>query len=177
MSKHSNPFSPTSRLEVAASAAFSVRTGPETLYFCIPKNDQLLAYWDTVGDRLFKIRHCMNIEGIERQLPLFEPPIDPGLLVRAAAAGLDLASVVQGVNAPPGYYRFSYMLQKAVELCAELKSLGSSLLSGLEKKDAEGLALLRSGHEIQALTAVRDVKQKQVEEADKTLEGLHRYRD
>ena len=36
----------------------------------------------TVADRLFKIRHCMNIQGVVRQLPLFEPPIDPALLVR-----------------------------------------------------------------------------------------------
>jgi hypothetical protein len=27
------------------------------LYFCIPRNDKLLGYWDTVADRLFKIRH------------------------------------------------------------------------------------------------------------------------
>ena len=31
-------------------------------------NDKLLGYWDTVADRLFKIRHCMNIEGQVRQL-------------------------------------------------------------------------------------------------------------
>ena len=48
------------------------------LYFCIPPNDKLLAYWDQIEDRLFKIRHCMNIEGVVRQLPLFQPPIDPG---------------------------------------------------------------------------------------------------
>ena len=41
----------------------------------MPQNDKLLGYWDTVADRLFKIRHCMNIEGVVRQLPLFEPPI------------------------------------------------------------------------------------------------------
>ena len=55
------------------------------LYFCLPPNEKLLKYWDTVGDRLFKIRHCMNIEGIVRELPLFQPPIDPALLVKAAA--------------------------------------------------------------------------------------------
>ena len=49
-----------------------------TLYFCIPPNDKLLGYWDTVADRLFKIRHCMDIEGVVRPLPLFDPPIDPG---------------------------------------------------------------------------------------------------
>jgi hypothetical protein len=38
----------------------------QTLYFCIPQNDNLLGYWDRVADRLFKIRHCMNIEGVVR---------------------------------------------------------------------------------------------------------------
>jgi hypothetical protein len=36
----------------------------------------------------------MNIQGVVRQLPLFEPPIDPALLVQAAAAGIDLGSVL-----------------------------------------------------------------------------------
>src|SRR5262249_51166632 len=58
------------------------------LYFCIPQNDKLLSYWDTVADRLFKIRHCMNIAGVVRLLALFEPPIDPGALVKAVAAGV-----------------------------------------------------------------------------------------
>jgi len=26
------------------------------LYFCIPRNERMLQYWDTVGDRLFKVR-------------------------------------------------------------------------------------------------------------------------
>src|SRR5207302_7637179 len=63
-------------------------------YFGIPKNDYMTKYWDTVADRLFKIRHCMNIEGLIQQLPLFEPPIDPALLVKATAAGLDLSSIL-----------------------------------------------------------------------------------
>jgi len=36
-------------------------------------------------DRLFKIRHCMNIDGIVQELPLFPDPIDPRLLVEARA--------------------------------------------------------------------------------------------
>jgi hypothetical protein len=82
----------------------------KTLYFCTPKNDKLLGYWDTVADRLFKIRHCMNIEGVVRQLPLFEPPIDPALLVRAAAAGVDLGSILNDINTPTPHYRFNVML-------------------------------------------------------------------
>ena len=115
------------------------------LYFCMPQNDKLLGYWDTVADRLFKIRHCMNIEGVVRQLPLFEPPIDPGCWCKAAAAGVDLGSVLNDISAALPHYRFNVLVQKATELCAELKSLGRRLLAALEKRDAEELALLRAG--------------------------------
>lgn len=145
-----------------------------TFYFCIPNNDKLLSYWDTVADRLFKIRHCMNIEGVVRQLPLFEPPIDPALLVRAFAMGVDISSVLNDINAPTPHYRFNYMLQKALELCAELKSLGGALLSALEKKDAEELSTTRASHEMTILKAVREVRKQQIKEAKTTREGLEK---
>src|SRR5262245_32173431 len=40
-----------------------VRTIGQALYFCVPRNDKLLGYWDTVADRLFKIRNSLNIQG------------------------------------------------------------------------------------------------------------------
>src|SRR5436309_5351908 len=150
---------------------------PPTFYFCIPKNDNLLGYWDTVADRLFKIRHCMNIEGVVRELPLFEPPIDPALLVRAAAAGIDIGSVLKDLNAALPHYRFGTMVQKAVELCNDVKALGAALLSALEKRDAEALALLRSSHEISLLKAVRQVREKQIDEANDALAGLNKSRE
>lgn len=149
----------------------------QTLYFCIPKNDKLLPYWDTLADRLFKIRHCMNIEGVVRQLPLFEPPIEPGLLVRAAAAGVDISSALSDLNAPLPYYRFQFMLQKTFEFCNDVKSLGASLLSALEKKDAEALALLRSRHEIQLLKAARQIKKQQIEEAKEAKKALEKSKE
>jgi len=48
----------------------------------------------------------MNIEGVVQTLPLFDPPIDPGMLVRAAAAGLDLGQVLAGGGAGLPPYRF-----------------------------------------------------------------------
>ena len=114
------------------------------LYFCIPPNDKMLEYWDRIADRLFKIRHCQNIDGVERSLALFAPPIDPGMLVRAAAAGLDISAVLAGVNAPMPFYRFTVFAQKATELAQEVRSLGLSLLQALEKKDIEAMSLLRS---------------------------------
>jgi len=147
------------------------------LYFAIPENSNLLAYWDKVADRLFKIRHCMNIEGIVRQLPLFEPPIDPGLLVKAAAAGVDLSSALYDLSVSKPEYRFQYLIQKAVELSNDVKSLGAQLLSVLEKRDAEKLALMRSSHEEQALKAMRQIKQLSIRESKQSLKSLEHARE
>ena len=162
-----------------------VRTQPGTeplpkidvFYFSIPNNDKLLEYWNAVEDRLFKIRHCMNIEGVVRQLPLFEPPIDPALLVKAAAAGVDLSSVLSDAAAPQGQYRFRTLAAKAAEFCNEVKALGDKLLSVIEKKDAEGLALLRSANEVKLLEAIKVVRKQQINEAKETWEGLEKGLD
>ncbi|WP_109302587.1 neuraminidase-like domain-containing protein [Aquimarina sp. AU474] len=143
-----------------------------SLYFCIPNNPKLMRYWDTVEDRLFKIRHCLNIEGIFRKLPLFEPPIDPALLVKAAAQGLSIASVLNDLNTPMPNYRFYYLLQKSIELCNELKSLGGAMLSALEKKDGESLAYTRATHEGIMNSLIMEVRKKQLEEAESTIQNL-----
>jgi hypothetical protein len=143
-------------------------------YFGIPRNDKLLSYWDTVADRLFKIRHCMTIEGVERQLPLFQPPIEPGLLVRAAAAGVDISSALRDLEVGMPQYRFGVVLQKAINLCNDVRALGSAFLSALEMRDAEGLAKLRMG---QKEVDLRWIKQKQIEEAKEMLASLKKAKE
>ena len=160
--------------EGAINAVFGIA---RTLYFCIPQNDKLLGYWDTVADRLFKIRHCMNIEGIVRQLPLFEPPIDPGMLVKAVAAGIDLGSIINNINQPVSNIRGPMLLQKAMEICNEVKSLGSALLSAIEKGEAEQLTLLRHQHEITLLNLVKDVKFLQWKETEAATDALLKSRE
>src|SRR5207248_1643377 len=100
-----------------------------------------------------------------RQLPLFEPPIDPALLVKAAAAGLDISAVLSDMSAPLPLYRFTVLIQRAVEICNEVKTLGNAMMSALEKRDAEAFALLRSTHEMVMLDQARLVKNNQIEEA------------
>jgi hypothetical protein len=143
-----------------------------TLYFCIPRNDKLLAYWETVADKLFKIRHCMNIEGVVRPLALFDPPLDPGMLVKAAAAGIDIGAIVAGLNHPVSPVRAQLLIQKAHELSSEVRGLGSSLLQTLEKGDAERLALLRQGHEIKIQRLQQEVRFLQWKQAQEASESL-----
>ncbi|WP_437793362.1 neuraminidase-like domain-containing protein [Sorangium sp. So ce693] len=144
------------------------------LYFCVPRDEALSGLWDTVADRLFKIRHSMNIEGMVRTLPLFEPPIDPMLLVQARALGVDLATVLGEASSPRLPYRFQVVLAKAVELCGAVSGLGAALLAAMEKKDGEAIARLRSGHEVELLAAVREIKAQQVKETQATVASLER---
>ena len=147
-----------------------------TLYFCIPDNPELTALRDTIDDRLFKIRHCENIAGVFRKLPLFEPPIDPALLVQAAAQGLSPSSVLNDLNSPMPNYRFYYLLQKALEMCSELKALGNAFLSAKEKGDGEAVSRLRATHESSIQNLVMEVKKLQLDEAGKSLEALQQSR-
>ncbi|MDH5741233.1 MAG: hypothetical protein OEY77_13000, partial [Nitrospira sp.] len=112
--------------------------GPSMLYFCIPSNPRLRELRATIDDRLFKIRHCMDVDGRLRQLALFAPPIDPALLVRARAAELDIGTVLSmALDVRPSHYRFQSLLQKALEFTNEVRSFGATLLSALEKRDGE----------------------------------------
>ncbi len=150
----------------------TLRSLGQTLYFCVPPNDKMLGYWDTVADRLFKIHNSLNIQGIFRQLPLFEPPIDPALLAKAATAGLDIGAVINGLNQPLPMVRFQFFIQKAMEICQEVKSLGNSALSAMEKEDNEAFSLLRARHESAILELTKAVKYAQWQEAIKVREGF-----
>ncbi|SPP65517.1 neuraminidase-like domain-containing protein [Nitrospira lenta] len=146
------------------------------LYFCMPFNDKIVSYWNIVDARLSNIRTCRNIEGIQRKLPLMDAPIDPELLVRATAAGLDLGDVIAGLYAPPPHYRYGILSARAAELANECKSLGAAMLSAIEKRDAEYLAQLRSSNEINLLKLVSDVRTLQITEAERNLEALRASR-
>ena len=150
----------------------TLRSLGKALYFCVPRNDKLLGYWDTVADRLFKIRNSLNFQGMFRQLALFEPPIDPAMLARAAAAGLDVGAIVNGLNQPLPLVRFVFLVQKAAEIVQEVKSLGNNLLSAMEKEDGEAMALLRAKHERVVMEMVEHVRYGQLQEAIKSREGL-----
>lgn len=142
-----------------------------SMYFCIPGNERLQHYWSTVADRLFKIRNSLNIKGVFRRLALFEPPIDPALLARGVASGLDISSVLSGLDMPLPLVRYQLLHQRAVEAAQELRSLGATLLSYMEREDAEALQLLRARHERQLLKMSEVTRYAQWQEAKKVREG------
>lgn len=146
-------------------------------YFSIPDNPKIREQRDLIDDRLFKIRHSQDINGITRKLPLFDPPLDPGLLVRAKAQGLSLSSVLSSINGPMPNYRFQYLLTRAMDMAVEIKALGNGLLSIKERHDGEAAAALRAKHETNVFSIGLELKKHAVRESEASLEATEQSRE
>ncbi|KAL7931746.1 hypothetical protein V8C35DRAFT_329405 [Trichoderma chlorosporum] len=108
-----------------------------TSYFSVPANPEVAALRERIDLRLYQIRNSLDINGNKRRTPLFDPPVDPGQLVRSVAQGGMSSSFAGAVDGPMPNYRFLFLLQKAFEMCNELKSLGDAYLSKMQKDDAK----------------------------------------
>ncbi|MBF9264062.1 neuraminidase-like domain-containing protein [Paracidovorax cattleyae] len=166
----------TENTGIDASALPSLRELPYNMldsYFCVPDNADLIGLWDRVEDRLYKIRHSMNINGVVRMLPLFAPPLDPNGLVRAAAADGLGASYESGMAEPPvSPYRFEFLISQAQSVTGTVMQFGQSLLLALEKRDAEALAQLQNTQTDTLLQLTRGAKVNALAEARQQLEAL-----
>lgn len=141
-------------------------------YFTVPENATFLAYWDRVETNLYRIRNCLSFAGIPRQLALFEPPIEPGALIRAGGRGRDVPVVIgQGAGSLP-HYRFQTLLDRARGLTNTTTAFGAALLAALEKKDAEDLQMLRTRQERAILVQTGDMKADLVVEGQNQVESL-----
>lgn len=157
----------TSDIDLALS-----RHGSLVTSFCVPENATFIGYWDRVEDRLFKIRHSLNIQGVFRQLPLFQPPIDPAALVRAVASGGGVSSAISALNVAVPHYRYGFILDKAKELLGTAISLGSDLLGAIENRDSERLSVLENTHErvlLNLTTKIKELTQEQATDSIATL--------
>jgi hypothetical protein len=143
------------------------------VYFCVPENDVLMSYWDRVDDRLYKIEHSMNIHGQFRTLALFEPPINPLDLVRAALAGNNVQATTGAAGPPTALpYRFESAVAFARRVLDSVTGFAAQLLAALEKRDAEGLSMLQTNQASQILNMTVKLKQERITEVQKTIDGL-----
>ncbi|NJR62514.1 MAG: LamG domain-containing protein [Cyanobacteria bacterium CRU_2_1] len=141
--------------------------------FCVTENADFVGFWDRVSDRLFKIRHSLNIDGVFRQLDLFQPPLDVRALVAAFASGnRDLSSILADVNRPVPHYRYGYMLDKAKEMTEIVIGLGEKLLEAIQNRDAEQLATLQNTHERTILDLMTATRQAEIEVVQQEIEAL-----
>lgn len=150
-------------------------TGTQELIFCIPRDTSFdqLRQWATT--KINNIRAGLDFNGQPHVYSIYGARIDPALLARAAAAGIDLSNATSGVTAPPRYLRFTVLLQRAKEFVAELEKVSGSLLGALTEDSAETLNELRAAQEVTLLAKTLAVKQQAVTEAQQTLAGIQAY--
>src|SRR5881628_285566 len=72
--------------------------------------------------------------------------------------------------------RSQVLIQKALELCAEVRGLGQTLLSTIEKRDGERMALLRQEHEVRILQLTQEVRFLQWKQTQEATDALQRSR-
>lgn len=152
---------------LAAVNIFGTATGK---YFCVPANPALKTLRALIDDRLFKMRHCQDIDGNVRTVALWEPPLDPAALVAAVARGTPMGSVADSAKVALPNFRFVHLIRHAVDLCTEVKSMGATILSLRERKDSELLATLRLEHQKAVSHRLRELRQKELDETNKILE-------
>ncbi|MFC4012712.1 hemopexin repeat-containing protein [Nonomuraea purpurea] len=152
----------------------AVHAGVAHPYFYVPGNEQFLEYWTRVEDRLTKIRASLDIMGVSRPIPLFDPPLDVMALVRGAAGGgaADVAAAAAAVPVPA--YRFEFVHQRARELADRLRQLGADLLDAIDRRDNEELTRLQNRQDGEILALTTQIKETEVKIAE---EGLAEARD
>jgi len=142
------------------------------LYFGIPQNSQLLAFWTQVASRLANIRGYLDINGNPLDLALFAPAINVMSLVAANAGGtlsssLNAAQVAQTPN-----YRFSTLLGLAREYTGLVMQFGEKLQGILERQDAEALAQLQVSQQSTLLQMMVSSKQAAIDAANANIDAI-----
>ncbi len=74
-------------------------------------------------------------------------------------------------------YRFSFLVQKAIELAGEVRAFGASLLGAFEKGDAEHLAYVRASHERQLVELSLAVRKDAWRAADWEVQALKKAKE
>ncbi|WP_158578920.1 hemopexin repeat-containing protein [Spongiactinospora rosea] len=152
----------------------AVHAGVAHPYFYVPGNERFQEYWTRVEDRLTKIRASLDIMGVSRPIPLFDPPLDVMALVRGAAASetADVAAAAAAVPVPA--YRFEVVYQRARDLADRLRQLGADLVDVIDRRDNEQLSRLQNRQDGEILALTTQLKETEVKIAE---EGLAEARD
>jgi hypothetical protein len=140
-----------------------------SLYFCIPPSEKLFEIWDTLAERQFNLRNSRTIDGVERDLSLFAPPLSVEALIQASAAGLSIGEILSALSAPMPPYRFRVMLRHAIDLANVAAGFSQKLEQALAAADGEGLQRLRSEHESTLLREQQEAMRQEIQAAINAL--------
>jgi hypothetical protein len=146
-------------------------------YFCVPDNPIISALRMRAELNLFKLRNCMNIAGMKRELDPYTAPTDTVSGLPSIGAGGQL--VLPGsVRIRPTQYRYEVIIERAKQLVALSQQMEANFLAALEKRDAEYYNRLKAKQDLnlsKAQVKLQDLRVK-VAEGEVRLAELQRDR-
>ncbi|MBV4452393.1 MULTISPECIES: Tc toxin subunit A-related protein [Pseudomonas] len=104
-------------------------------YLRKPFNPELIRRWNQAENRLYNLRHNLDIAGNPLNLPLFAAPADPRALLSMQAQGLSGNGMSRLLSPQIPHYRFSFMFALAQNAVQSVIQFGSTLLSLIERKE------------------------------------------
>jgi hypothetical protein len=125
--------------------------------FCVPANPLPGMLRLHASANLQKIRSCRNFAGMKRSLDLYAAPLEAG-----AAAGEAPPAVA---SEPPPLYRYGYLIERARYFVGVAQQIEGSVLSTLEKQDAERYNLLRARQDLRVAQASEELYELRQREA------------
>lgn len=142
-------------------------------YFCLPNNPKIQEYFKLLKQRKFNLDNCRDINGEIRELPLYQPRIDPWLVIEADMAGYNLKDLLVNTININGL-KFEAQVAFVTELINTASSLNSELLLTIQQKESKALETLREKHQNSVLNGSRQILRMQIESAENTLSELER---
>jgi hypothetical protein len=150
-----------------------------------PLNPRLMSLYERCADRLALIRQRQDSRRLLTRRQRHDPPfwgedqLRDGW--REVTSPCEAESCQDGLCQEDqgdglcccGPYRFTFLVQKALELAGEVRSLGAALLPAYEKTDAEALAALHATHDRQVTELTLAAKQYTWREADWQVQALN----
>lgn len=137
--------------------------------FCIAPNPTYDTLILSIELNLFKIRNCMNIAGMKRELDPYAAPTDlySGLPQIGANGQLLLPGTV---NIRPTIYRYRFLLERAKQLANMAQQVESAFLAALEKYDSEKYNMLKAKQDLSLAKATVKLKELQVKVSEGEVE-------
>ncbi|MGM8909471.1 neuraminidase-like domain-containing protein [Psychrobacter sp. 1U1] len=116
--------------------------------FCILNNPTVKFLLLRAKLNLFKIRNCMNIAGMQRELEPYSAPIDVESALPSMGAGgqVNLAGVTR---IRPTQYRYPVLVERAKQLTHLAQQTESSLFSTLQSLDQEKYTLIKARQDVE----------------------------
>jgi Tc toxin complex TcA C-terminal TcB-binding domain len=133
--------------------------------FCVPANSVVEMLRLRAELNLYKLRRCRNIAGMERLLDPYAAPTDTATGVPFLTDGGQL--VVPGMSGVrPTEYHYSVLVERAKQLAQTAAQMESSMLSAIEKRDAEAYTVLRARQDAELLRSQVRLQDLRITEAE-----------